>query len=183
MYQTIYIVNAKGSGAGEKQEGWTFTVDASIFTFGEIDPKRYDGLADLASELSTWVCDELRLHNAAFDTVGSQINAECSAADSRGQGIYIVHLDVEDVTMAKGDYRFGRDLAIVNAAMLAQSEDIRSYTYASGKIVPRVAPQLRLHSGSAFREIISERASYRRERKNLPYAGLRKREIARLARR
>jgi len=179
-YQTIYVVNAKGSGAGEKAEGWTFTVDASLFTFGEIDPQRYDGLVFLAESLSSWICDELRLHNAAFDTVGSQLNAEVGRGDSQGQGFYYVHLDVEDVTMAKGDYRFRFRLDNVNAAMLTESEVSGSYSYSSGKVIPRVAPELRMHLSTGFRYSVARRKAYR---KSMPYAGLSKREIARLARR
>lgn len=156
VYQTIYIVNAKGSGVGEKQEGWTFTVDASIFTFSPIDPERYGGLVSLAEELSGWICDELRLHNASFDTVGSQLDMPVSAADSGGQGFYFVHLDVEDVTMAKGDYRSRSDIAVVNAAMLAESEQPGAYSYSSGKVKPRVAFELRMHISPVIRELISE---------------------------
>jgi hypothetical protein len=155
-YQTVYIVNAKGSGVGESAEGWTFTVDASIFTFSPIDNERLLGMVRLAEELSSWICDELRLHNASFDTLGSQLDMPVGAEDSRGQGFYFVHLDVEDVTMAKGDYRSRSDIAAINASMLAESEQPGAYSYSSGKVQPRMAFDLRMHISPVIRELISE---------------------------
>jgi len=149
-------VNAKGSSIGKKKIAWTFTVDASIYTFAPIDAFRLERMAYLADDLSDWIINEFGLHNVTFDTLGSATDMPTSNQDARGHGFYYCHLDVEDVTMAKGDYRSRQDIRSVNADMLNESQQRESYTFVGSTLFPRLAPDLRMHISETIRQLISE---------------------------
>ena len=144
VYFSIYVVNTKGSGVNEKRGSWSFTVDASIYTTASIDEARIEGLGDLAEALAEWLVDEFGFRNAVFTTVGSQTDAEHPAEDAEEQGLFIVNLDVEDVTMAQGDYRLGRNIESVNACMLDESCKRESYSVKNLSLIPRMAFRIRL---------------------------------------
>jgi hypothetical protein len=156
FFRTIWIVNAKGSGRLAKTCSWSFTVDATIYTFSPIDNERLEGLAHLAGDLSGWLASNFGFHHSTFDTVGTSVDAPVSREDSRGIGFYFVSLDVEDVTMARGDYRSRRDIGSVNAEMLVESERDTSYSIVGCKVKPRLALDVRLHVGETLRELIRE---------------------------
>lgn len=152
------MFNARGSTTESKDEEWSFTVDAVIFTFGKIDSERYDGMVSVVEALSKWIRSDLGLYSPKPPlTLGTKLDQSVSFADSRGYGFYIVKLDVEDVTMARGNYRFRRNIKSVNAKMLDASEVSGAYTYRSGTVKPRMAPELRLLHGPSLREIIGSR--------------------------
>lgn len=154
LFRTIYVVNAKGSGVNEKKCSWSFTVDATIYTFAPIDTRRLGAMADVSHTLSEWLIDEFGFRNTSFNTVGGEINAKVSSESSKGLGIYFCQVDVEDVTMAKGDYRSGRDLALINAHMLDESCQPKSYSVKNCSLVPRLAPDLRVHISETIRKAI-----------------------------
>lgn len=155
IYYTISVVNAKGSGRLRKSGSWSFTVDSSIYTFAPIDYKRLSGLEDLSQALAEWLVDEFGFHRATFATEGSGIDIPSSVYDAKGQGFYYVKLDVEDVMVAKGDYRSRQDIDVINADMLDESCKSESYSIKNMQIIPRVAPVLRLHVSPTIREAIS----------------------------
>ena len=145
VYRTIIVQNWKGSGCGYKRGAWSFTVDASVYTKAVIDKKRLEGLQELVTELASWIIDEFGFHRSTYDTKGAAVDQVRSREDARRAGLFVVNLDVEDVTMARGDYRFGRDIGIVNALMLDQSCRSGSYSFRGNKVVPWVAPDIRVH--------------------------------------
>lgn len=139
-YRSMYVVNAQGSGRLDKKCVWRFTVDATVYTTSPIDDERYDGLASCATALAEWLIDEFGFHNVTFDTVGGEVDSRVSREDSKGLGVYVVSLDVEDVQMASGDYRPGRNIRLENARMLAKSQRHEAYSVRGCQIIPRVAP-------------------------------------------
>lgn len=156
FFRTIWVVNAKGSGRLAKTCSWSFTVDATIYTFSHIDDERLAGLEALCSKLSAWLVSEFGFHHSTFDTEGVELNAHVSREDSRGIGFYFVSLDVEDVTMARGDYRSRLDIRTINAYMLNQSKLATSYSVVGCTLKPRLALDIRLHIGETIRMLIRE---------------------------
>lgn len=144
VYFSIYVVNAKGSGCNKKRGSWSFTVDASVYTSSPINQERITGLGDLAESLAEWLVYEFGFRRAVFITVGSRFDAEHPARDAEAQGLFIVNLDVEDVTMARGDYRYRRNIERVNACMLDESCKRESFSVKNLSLVPRVAFRVRL---------------------------------------
>ena len=140
VYRTVIVQNWKGSGRVGQRGAWSFTVDATVYTFAPIDGRRLAGLQDLVTQHAEWLVDEFGFHNATYDTKGAAVDQVRSAEDSRGQGFYYVNLDVEDVTMARGDYRSRRDVYVVNASMFGESMVSGSYSVRDMQVVPWVAP-------------------------------------------
>ena len=116
----MFVVNAKGSGINHKAGAWSFTVNASIYTFAPIDKQRLEGLAELATKQSEWMVNEFGLMRTIYTTVGSAIDLRSSSEDCKGQGIYYTHLDVEDSNVAKGDYRSRQDISTINDKILTE---------------------------------------------------------------
>jgi len=144
VYYTQYTCNAKGTWINEKRGAWSFTVDAKIYTPSFIDDKREESLASLPEALTEWLLDEFGFRNFTYDTVGINVNSERPRTDAETQGLFIVDLDVEDVTMARGNYRYRRNIKRVNACMLVESQKRESYSIVGFSLVPRVASKVRL---------------------------------------
>ena len=152
----MFVVNAKGSGINHKAGAWSFTVNASVYTFSAIDKERIEGLQELSEVLADGLVDEFGLHNPTYTTIGSATDLISSSEDCRGQGIYFVHLDVEDITVAKGDYRLRQHISTINDSMLAESLQPSTYSLVGCTLIPRVSSKLRLHISEAIRELIRE---------------------------
>ena len=110
----------------------------------------------MVTQNAEWLIDEFGFHNATYDTKGAAIDQVRSTEDARGIGFYYVNLDVEDVTMARGDYRSRRDVFLVNASMFNESMESGSYSIRNMQVVPWVAPDLRMHMSEAILKSIRD---------------------------